>query len=77
LALAVALGIGRALVEPRVLAAVVSRALLWLVLTLLLVALWGNSVSLLTLMIAPSHAFAALRLATLARTWRSEQIFRK
>jgi hypothetical protein len=76
-ALAVGLLAGRAVVQSRVLAAVVVRALLWLVLTVLLAAAWGSSVSLLTLLIAPSHAFAGVRLSALALAWRAELLWRK
>ena len=76
-ALAVGLHAGAAVVRSRVLAAVLVRALIWFVLTLLLAAAWVSSVSLLALLIAPSHAFACLRLAALVRAWRSERLFRK
>jgi len=77
IALGVGFDAGRALVPARLLGAVLVRALLWFALTMLLVAAWGNSVSLLTLLIAPSHAFACLRLAALGRAIRSELLWRK
>jgi len=57
--------------------AVLVRALTWLLLTILLAAAWRSSLSLLTLPIAPSHAFACLRLVGLGRAWRVEQLWRK
>ena len=65
-------GARRGRIRTRVTSVTLSRALSWLLLTLLLGAAWANSVSLLTLLIAPSHAFAGLRLAALVRAWRSE-----
>ena len=53
------------------------RALCWFALTLLLFAVWAHAVSLFTLLIAPSHAFAGLRVATLLRAWQSERLWRK
>ncbi|MEI9942571.1 MAG: hypothetical protein WDO69_35605 [Pseudomonadota bacterium] len=70
-------GLHAGVAQVRALGAVLVRALIWFGLTMLLVAAWGNSVSLLTLLIAPSHAFACLRLATLVRAWRSERLWRK
>jgi len=49
----------------------------WLVLTVLLGAVWASAVALLTLLIAPSHAFAAVRLAGLLRAWNSERLWAK
>jgi len=72
-ALGVALHIGRAF-EP---APMLLRVLIRSALTLILLAVWANSVSLLTLLIAPSHAFAALRLIALARAWHSDRLWRK
>ena len=66
-------GIG--LVRSRLLSAVFVRALSWLLLTMLLVAAWGSSVALLALLLAPSHAFAGLRLVALGRAWRAEQLW--
>jgi hypothetical protein len=76
-ALGVALHIGRAFEPARKLDTLLLRGLVRSALTLLLLALWANFVSLLTLLIAPSHAFAALRLVALARAWRAEQLWRK
>ena len=67
---------GAAVVRTTPISAVLVRALIWLLLTVLLAAAWGGSIALLTLLIAPSHAFACLRLATLARAWRSERLWR-
>ncbi len=77
IALGVGLQAGRGFAQARVLRVVLLRTLTWFVFTIVLVAAWGNSVSLLTLLIAPSHAFACLRLVALGRAWRSEQLFRK
>ena len=76
-ALGVGLYAGSALARARVLSAVLVRTLIWFALTLLLVLVWGNAVSLLTLLIAPSHAFACLRLIALGRAWHSERLWRK
>lgn len=57
--------------RTRALGSALSRALSWFLLTLLLGATWASAVALLTLLIAPSHAFAGLRLAALSRAWRS------
>ena len=51
--------------------ATLSHALSSLLVTLVLGAAWASSVSLLTLLIAPSHAFAGLRLVALGRAWHS------
>jgi len=56
--------------------ALLLRALLWFGLTLVLFVVWGPRVFLSTLLIAPTHAFAALRLADLWRRWRVEVGFR-
>jgi hypothetical protein len=79
LAIGVGVHAGRApgVVRTRALTTAVSRALSWFLLTLLLGAAWANSVSLLTLLIAPSHAFAGLRLVALARAWRTEQLWQR
>ncbi|HEX2670236.1 MAG TPA: hypothetical protein VHM25_05160 [Polyangiaceae bacterium] len=58
-------------VRTRALSSGLSRALSWFLLTLLLGAAWASAVALLTLLIAPSHAFAGLRLAALSRAWHS------
>jgi len=76
-ALGVGLYAGAASARVRELSAVLVRALSWFLLTILLAAAWASSVSLLTLLIAPSHAFATLRLAALVRAFRSERLFFK
>jgi RsiW-degrading membrane proteinase PrsW (M82 family) len=53
--------------------AALSRALSWLLLTLVLGLAWASFVALLTLLIAPSHAFASLRVAALVRVWNAER----
>ena len=68
---------GRALIPAHVLGAALVRTLIWLALTMLLAAAWAGSVALSTLLIAPSHAFAGLRLLILARAWHSERLWRK
>lgn len=77
--LAVGAGVqaGRGIVRSRLLRATLSRASLLLLLTLVLGAAWASSVALLTLLIAPSHAFAVLRLAALARAWFVERRWQK
>ena len=66
-ALGVGLYAGREFRQARVLGAVLLRALIWLGLTCLLVAVWGNSVSLLTLLIVVflGGAYALLRVPAL------------
>jgi hypothetical protein len=73
----VALGIGLLAGRARALDALPARALIWFALTVLFAVAWGNSLSLLTLLIAPSHACACLRLAGLGRAWRSERLWRR
>jgi len=74
-AIAVGLYADGARLRGRVQSAVLVRTLLWFGLTILLGVAWATSVSLLTLLIAPSHAFAGLRLAALVREWRSERLW--
>jgi len=74
-AVGVALSCGAAGTRARLFGTGLLRASIWFGLTVLLVAAWGNSLSLLTLMIAPSHAFCCLRVASLARSWRAESLF--
>jgi len=76
--LALAVGSRAALgdARDRVLGVVLVRALIWLALTIVLGAAWAGNVGLLTLLIAPSHAFAGVRLAVLARAWRAERLWR-
>ncbi len=59
------------------LGAVLARVLLWIAVTALLALAWGNSVSLLTLLIAPSHALTCVRLVALGRAFRAERLWRK
>jgi hypothetical protein len=48
------------------------RVVLWLGLSVLLLAAWAHYLFLLTLLIAPAHAFAALRVFALWTSWRSD-----
>jgi hypothetical protein len=48
------------------------RVVIWLGLGLLFLAEWAHYLFLLTLLIAPTHAFAALRVFALWTSWRSE-----
>jgi hypothetical protein len=48
------------------------RAVIWVGLSVLFLAVWAHYLFLLTLLIAPAHAFATLRLFTLWTSWRSE-----
>jgi hypothetical protein len=54
-----------------------ARVLIWVGLTLLFLAVWVDYVFLFTLLIAPSHAFACLRLVALWRRWRTEVTWRR
>jgi hypothetical protein len=75
LALAIGIHAGRGRARTRVLGAVLVRALSWLALTIVLAAAWGSAIALSALLIAPSHAFAGLRLLTLGQAWRSAQLW--
>ena len=48
------------------------RGVIWVALTLLLFAGWVHRVFLFTLLIAPTHGFAGLRLVGLWKRWRTE-----
>ena len=48
------------------------RGALWVGLSLLLLGAWAHYLFLLTLLVAPSQAFAAVRLLGLLSSWRSE-----
>jgi hypothetical protein len=48
------------------------RVVIWLGLSVLFLAAWAHFLFLLTLLIAPAHAFAALRVLSLWTSWRSE-----
>jgi hypothetical protein len=76
LALASAWAAGRRLVRTRAFLRVLLHALTWFGLTVGLFLLWGYYVSLLTLLIAPAHAFAGLRLVLLWQAWRAEVAWR-
>ena len=76
LALLLAWLAGRHLVRPRLFGRLVLHALVWFGLTVGLFLLWGRYVFLLTLVIAPSHAFAALRLVLLWQAWRADAAWR-
>jgi hypothetical protein len=54
----------------------ITRAALWLAFTLFFGVLWLDSVSLFTLLIAPTHAFTSLRLLGLWSHWRADRIWR-
>jgi len=75
LAFGVGLHAGAGVARPRALSSALAQALSWLSLTTLFAVAWGTSIALLTLLIAPSHAFACLRLLSLARAWRSEKLW--
>ncbi len=48
------------------------RVAIWLGLGLFFLAVWAHYLFLLTLLIAPTHAFAALRVLALWTSWRSD-----
>jgi hypothetical protein len=48
------------------------RGALWGLFSLVLLAVWGHFLFLLALLVAPSQAFAAVRLLALVSSWRSE-----
>ncbi len=48
------------------------RGLLWALFSVLFLAVWAHYLFLLTLLVAPSQAFAAVRLLALLSAWRSE-----
>ena len=77
-----ALATGLAARDPRVVVrltfgASLLRTLSWFALTLILFAAWTHAVFLLTLLIAPSHAFACVRVFDLWRGFRAERLWRK
>ncbi len=76
LALLVAWSAGRLIVRARRFGRLLVHASIWFALTVGLFALWGQYAFLFTLLIAPSHAFAALRLALLWQAWRTEVAWR-
>ena len=65
-----------ALARPRAFGRLLVQAILWFGLSLFLFAFWSQFVPLLTLLIAPTHAFAALRLGLLWQAWRAEVVWR-
>ncbi len=69
-------GRGGDLARPGVFGRLLVHALLWFGLTLFLFAFWSQFVLLLTLLIAPTHGFAALRLGLLWQAWRAEVAWR-
>ncbi len=77
LALGVGIVAGRAAERARAFASLVGRVLVWFALTVLLVGIWGQFVYLFTLLIAPTHSFAALRLWLLWRSYRSDLAWRR
>jgi hypothetical protein len=50
---------------------------IWVGLSVLFLAAWAHYLFLLTLLIAPAHALAALRLFALWTSWRSEVLFNR
>ncbi|HEX3773493.1 MAG TPA: hypothetical protein VHV51_03460 [Polyangiaceae bacterium] len=52
-----------------------TRLAIWAALTVLLAAIWVERLFLLTLLIAPTHALAGLRLLGLWTRWRTERAF--
>jgi hypothetical protein len=48
------------------------RAVIWAGLSLLFLAVWAHYLFLLTLLVAPAHGFAMLRLFALWTSWRSD-----
>jgi hypothetical protein len=67
---------GRRISRAWVFGRLLLRSLVWFALTVGLFGFWGHSVSLLSLLIAPSHAFAGLRLVLLWQAWRVEVAWR-
>jgi hypothetical protein len=53
------------------------RVVLWLGLSVLFLAAWAHYLFLLTLLIAPAHAFAALRVFSLWTSWRAEVLLNR
>ena len=76
LALLVAWIAGRLVARPRTFGRLLLHALVWFGLTVGLFLVWGRYVFLFTLLIAPSHAFAVLRLVLLWQAWRAEVAWR-
>jgi hypothetical protein len=76
LALLVGWVAGRPTVRPRIFSRLLVHSLVWFGLTVGLFLLWGQYVFLFTLLIAPSHAFAGLRLVLLGQAWRAELAWR-
>jgi hypothetical protein len=76
-ALAVALIAARRVVRPRVFGTLLIHVLSWFGLTIFLFALWGQYLFLFTILVAPSQAFAVLRLVLLWQAWRAEVAWRR
>jgi hypothetical protein len=78
-ALAVGLLMQRSATGPGAVAraSAVLRALIWAGFSLLFLALWGEYLFLFTLLVAPTHGLAALRLLGLWTRWRSELKFNR
>ncbi len=76
-AIGVAIAAGRAVIRVRAFGALVVRAIIWFGLTVLLSGAWAQFLSLWTLLIAPSHAFAVLRLALLWQAFRTDRAWRR
>lgn len=72
LALLVAWAAGRRIVRSRIFGRLLLHTAVWFGLTVGLFLVWGHYVFLFTLLIAPSHAFAGLRLVLLWQAWRAE-----
>jgi hypothetical protein len=76
LALLAAWVAGRRIARPRAFTRLLVHGAVWLGLTVGLFLLWAQYVFLFTLFIAPSHAFAGLRLVQLWQAWRAEVAWR-
>lgn len=76
LALLVAWLAGRRVQQPRQFSRLLALAAIGVGLTVGLFLVWVHFIFLLTLLIAPTHAFAALRLALLWRAWRVDLAWR-
>jgi hypothetical protein len=78
-ALVVGLISGRAATGAGALAArsLVARVMIWAGLTVVLFFVWADHTALSTLLIAPTHGFAGLRLLALGRRWRADVAWRR
>ncbi|MEO6601173.1 MAG: hypothetical protein ABIQ16_14945 [Polyangiaceae bacterium] len=76
LALLVAWVAGRRLVRPRIFGRLLLHTAVWFGLTVGFFLVWAHFLFLFTILIAPSHAFAGLRLVLLWQAWRAEVAWR-